>query len=252
MAQRSIILIQVRNPIGKNEPLPVLRVFNDVKMLKLKRAFFEDTLCQAAAVEGVDLKIAIAPPARGIWAKEAIESLAERFPDDRAFRSLAERAEIIAQPVAPIQKRSATNLKYCLDQGYRNIVLMGGYIPTISTDLIAGAFQHLAKHPLILGPTIEGGCYMVGLRSDCPDAAAIVSIGTDRAYKDSTESLSQAEIPWQEIDLSYDVSHQEDLEFIVNEINHCRITGDENTALCTESILAEYMREAPTGDGPLQ
>ena len=145
MDQRSIILIQVRNPIGKNEPLPVLRVFNDVKMLKLKRAFFEDTLRQIAMVEGVDLKIAIAPPARVVWAKEACANLAERFPEERMFRTLPDRVEVIAQPVEAIEKRSATNLRYCLEQGYRNIVLMGGYIPTINPDLIASAFHHLAN-----------------------------------------------------------------------------------------------------------
>jgi hypothetical protein len=250
MRKRDIILIQVRNPVGKEEPLPVLRVFDDVKMLRLKRAFFEDTLCQVATIDGVDIKIAVAPPARSVWARDAIANLSGRFPSRRSFQTLAERVEVITQPVAPIDRRTAANLRFCLEAGYRNIVLMGGYIPTISPDLIMSAFRHLSKHPLILGPTIEGGCYLVGMRSDCADVADMVSIGTDVSYKNSTEALRRAGVVWQEIELSYDVGHQEDLEFIVREINHCRFTGDEETARCTEATLAEFIRETPAdGDG---
>lgn len=251
MPNSSVILIQVRNPVGKNEPLPVLRVFDDLKMLRLKRAFFEDTLAQVARIEGVDVKIALAPPSRAIWAKDAASHLAARFPDDPAFRSLPSRMEVIAQTVAPIAVRTEENLRRCLDAGYRNTILMGGYIPTISTELLTSALDHLERHPLILGPTIEGGCYLIGLRADGAAAAGLIAIGTDVSYKTSTTALTEAGLPWQEIDLSYDVGHQEDLEFIVREINHCRMTGDEETARCTESLLAEYIDDAPaerTGD----
>ncbi|MEW5700612.1 MAG: DUF2064 domain-containing protein [Candidatus Zixiibacteriota bacterium] len=250
MAVRSVILIQLRNPVGKNEPVPVLRVFDDVQMLRLKRAFFEDTLCQVAAINQVDIKIAFAPSSRLVWGRDAIANLVERFPRRRAFQSLPERTELIAQAVAPIAERTTENLRRCLENGYAQIILLAGYIPTIRSELIQSALNHLKRHPLILGPTIEGGCYLVGLRSDSPEAAALVSIGTDTSYKDSTSALTAAGMTWQEIDLSYDVSHQEDLEFIVREINHCRFTGDEETARCTEAVLAEFMRDKPgAGDG---
>jgi hypothetical protein len=250
MTTRSVILIQLRNPIGKDEPVPVLRVFDDVRMLRLKRAFFEDTLCQVAAAGPGDLKIAVAPPARAIWGREAVTNLVARFPRRRAFQTLAERTEVVPQAVAPIEERTTDNLRRCLGNGYDQVILLAGYIPTIRTELISTALRHLRRHSLILGPTIEGGCYLIGLRSDCPEAAELVSIGADTSYKDSTTALAAAGMAWQEIDLSYDVSHQEDLEFIVREINHCRFTGDEETARCTEALLAEFMRDMPgAGDG---
>lgn len=245
MPNPSVILIQVRNPVGKEEPFPVLRVFDDLKMLRLKRAFFEDTLAQVARIEGVDIKIALAPPSRAVWAKDAASHLAERFPDDPAFRSLPSRVEVVAQTVAPIAARTEENLRRCLDAGYQNIIVMGGYNPTISTDLLVSALDHLQRHSLILGPTIEGGCYLIGLRADGAGAVGMIAIGSDTSYKNSTTALTEAGLPWQELDLSYDVGHQEDLEFIVREINHCRMTGDEETARCTEALLATYIDDAP-------
>lgn len=243
MASRNVIILQLRNPVGKEEPLPVLRVYDDIHMLRLKRAFFEDTLRQVARVENADIKIAVAPPSRSVWGKDAATNLARQYPDIRAFASLAARCEIIGQGVAPIEERSAENLGMALKAGYKNIVLMSGYMPTVRAEQVADALQYLAEHPIILGPTIEGGCYLVALRSDCPQAASLISIGSDTSYRDSTEALTKKKLTWQEIDLSYDVSHQEDIEFIVREINHARFTGDEEIGLCTETILSEFMNE---------
>ena len=244
MPKRNVIIVQVRNPVGKNEPLPVVRVFSDVKMLRLKKAFFEDTLCQVAQVEGVDIKIAIAPVERAVWGKDAIANLRERCPDQPAIQKLEKRTEIIPQAVAPIARRTTENIKRCLADGYKNVVIIGGYIPTVSPDLIREAFHHMHNYPLILGPTIEGGCYLVGVRWDCPEVADLVSIGTDTSYRDAIEALKAADYSWQEIDLCYDVSHQEDLEFVVREINHLRSTGDEETGRRTEEVLAEFISQA--------
>jgi glycosyltransferase A (GT-A) superfamily protein (DUF2064 family) len=251
MARRDVIIVQLRNPTGKEEPLPVLRVFDDVKMLRLKRAFFEDTIRQAAEVKDVDIKIAVAPPSRAVWAEEAIEHLSERFSLQSGYRNLAQRTEIITQEVEPLEKRTACSLQKCLENGYQRTVLVGGYTPTLEPQRIEDALNHLRAHPLILGPTIEGGCYLIGLRSDCRDAIGLVTVGSDVAYKNSIANLAQAGISWQEIDLSYDVGHQEDLEYVVREINHCRYTGDEETGRCTEQLIAEFIKGSspPAGDG---
>jgi glycosyltransferase A (GT-A) superfamily protein (DUF2064 family) len=247
VARKDVIIVQLRNPTGKDEPLPVLRVFDDVKMLKLKRAFFEDTIRQVAEVENVDIKIAVAPPSRASWAKDAVAHLMERFGQKDNYRDLDKRTEIVPQSVSPLVERTAENLEQCMNNGYQRTVLVGGYMPTLEPQRMEEALHHLRKHPLILGPTIEGGCYLIGLRSDCKPAIGLVTVGSDVAYKDSIAALTAAGLEWQEIDLSYDVGHQEDLEFIVREINHRRYTGDEETGRCTEDVLAEFIKDVPPG-----
>ncbi|MEW5873574.1 MAG: DUF2064 domain-containing protein [Candidatus Zixiibacteriota bacterium] len=248
MPTKDVVIVQMRNPPGKEEPFPVLRVFDDAQMLKLKRAFFEDTIRQVAEVRGVDIKLAVAPPARLSWAQDAIENLTARYNGHATYKSLAARTEIVPQAVGPLEERTAENMQRCFDEGYERVVLVGGFTPTLDPQRIIDAFKHLRSHPLILGPTIEGGCYLIGLRSDCREAIGLVSVGSDVAYKRSTSALTEAGITWQEIDLSYDVGHQEDLEFIVREINHCRYTGDEDTALNTERVLAQFINESPAED----
>ena len=249
MTRKETIIVQLRNPAGRDDPIPVLRVFDDGKMLRLKRAFFEDTLRQVAEIEPVDIKIAVAPPNRVCWAKDAIDHLASRFPRRKRFRELPDRVEIITQSVAPLEERTASSLTHCLDDGYERVVIVGGYHPTLDPHRLTEALRHLRHHPLILGPTIEGGCYLIGLRADCRKAVGLVTLGSDVSYQHSANALTRAGLTWQEIDLSYDVGHQEDLEFIVREINHCRFIGDEETARCTEDVLAQFVDGLLPGDG---
>ncbi len=248
-AKKDVVIVQLRNPVGHGEPVPVLRVFDDKRMLTLKRAFFEDTIRQVAEIKDVEIKLAVAPSERVAWAQTAVEHLMDRYPNRAEYRKLADRVEILTQDVAPIEQRTAGNLKHCLDNGYQRAVLVGGYTPTLDPNLVKDALGNLHKHPIILGPTIEGGCYLIGLRGDCPEALGLVTVGSDVAYKRSIAALRDADLAWQEIELSYDVGHQEDLEFVINEINHCRYTGDEETGRCTESVLAEFMQDAESDDG---
>lgn len=250
MAQKKdVVIVQLRNPVGQNEPFPVLRVFNDKQMIRLKRAFFEDTIRQVAEVPTVDIRLAVSPATRASWASAAIDNLARRYAERPEYAKLHNRVQIVTQAPAPIDERTASNLRDCVAAGYQRIVMVGGYTPTLGTNRVEDALHHLSKHPIILGPTIEGGCYMIGLRGDCEQAVGLVTVGSDVAYKNSTTALRAAGLSWQEIELSYDAAHQEDLEFIVREINHCRYTGDEETGRCTESVLAEFMQATDAEDG---
>jgi glycosyltransferase A (GT-A) superfamily protein (DUF2064 family) len=246
---KDVVIVQLRNPVGQGEPFPVLRVFDDKKMLRLKRAFFEDTIRQVAEIKDIDIKLAVAPSDRISWAQDAVEHLVERYPKKAAYRSLVDRVEILSQDVAPLVQRTAGNLKHCLDTGYRRAVLVGGFTPTLDPNRVKDALTNLRSHPIILGPTIEGGCYLIGLRGDCMEALGLVTVGSDVAYKKSIAALRDADLHWQEVELSYDIGHQEDLEFVINEINHCRYTGDEDTGCCTESVLAEFIKESGSDDG---
>lgn len=73
------------------------------------------------------------------------------------------------------------DLDYCLQQGetlgerlchavqeqfhagYRRVIVIGTDTPLLDRELIRHAFAQLAKAPLVLGPTEDGGYYLIGL-----------------------------------------------------------------------------------------
>ena len=248
------LIILVKNPIITTDRPTALQVFSEEQMLELKTAFVEDTICTCAQLDSVDLKVAVAPADRAQMITQALENLRRRFPRRRAFTTLAKRLEILTQEDGPLNGRTRDAIGYCFERGYKRVLTIGGYNPTITKNLLTGALSELRRHHVVLGPTLRGGCYLIGVDNFKPEIFEDVPVGTDLAYAAFSERLREAGMAWKELDLWYDVSHQEDIEFIVRDINQFRLTNDEESARATEDILTKYLdqtkEETSPKDGP--
>jgi hypothetical protein len=49
------------------------------------------------------------------------------------------------------------------DQGYRRVVLVGSDIPSISHEILDLSLQQLDHFPAVIGPSDDGGYYLIGL-----------------------------------------------------------------------------------------
>jgi rSAM/selenodomain-associated transferase 1 len=54
-------------------------------------------------------------------------------------------------------------------QGYSKIVLIGGDIPDLHSTYIDEAFQQLDEYDMVIGPSVDGGYYLIALRNDTID-----------------------------------------------------------------------------------
>ena len=219
------LIILVNNPIALTARPPALQVFSDEQMLELKTAFVEDIT-------------------------RALDNLQKRFPRQRAIAALPERLEVLTQEEAPLNGRMRDAVGHCFDRGYQRVLIIGGYNPTITKKLLAGALSELKRQEVILGPTIRGGFYLIGMDKNNPELFEDVPVGTDQAYLAISERLRASGLKWRELDLWYDISHQEDIEFIVRDINQFRLTSDEETAWATEEVLAKYLDQTKEKTSP--
>lgn len=48
--------------------------------------------------------------------------------------------------------------------GYRKVVIIGSDCADLTTDTITAAFQHLERHDTVIGPSNDGGYYLLGMR----------------------------------------------------------------------------------------
>ena len=241
------LIILVQNPTAANDRPPALRVFSDLQLLKLKTAFLEDTIWTCAQVDGVDLKAAVAPPERAQLVTRAVNNLHGRFPRRKVFAELPQRMELVTQPVAPLDIRIRDVLSHCFAAGYERIMMVSGYNPTLTKMTLSIALRELRRKQFVIGPTIRGGVYLLGMNQDHPELIADVPAGTDQAYRVLCEQLEEAGLDWAELDLWYDITHQEDIEFVVRDINQYRLTGDEESGKATEEVLARYLDQEKEG-----
>ena len=87
--------------------------------------------------------------------KRAPESLKRIF--GSSFRYRRQRGENLFE-------RMALSMEELSEEGYRRIVLIGTDIPELRANDIRLAFQLLSESDAVLGPTEDGGYYLIGVR----------------------------------------------------------------------------------------
>jgi uncharacterized protein len=75
---------------------------------------------------------------------------------------------LIPQSDGHLGRRMQTALTDALDQGCGQVVLVGTDIPRMQTRHIQAAFDALKENDLVLGPSRDGGYWLVGLRRKAP------------------------------------------------------------------------------------
>jgi len=71
------------------------------------------------------------------------------------------------------------------DAGVKRALLVGSDIPEISAEILLQAFHELENSDLVLGPAVDGGYYLVGLRAPCPELFTGIEWGTSSVLESS-------------------------------------------------------------------
>jgi rSAM/selenodomain-associated transferase 1 len=162
----------------------------------LYRAFLLDKIAQVRQVEHARPTIAYTPEdSRGFFAE------------------LAPDFTLMPQQGADLGERLANSFAQCFAAGYTGVLAIDSDTPTLPTDFLQQAV-HLIATPqteVVLGPTEDGGYYLIGLRAlhrelfdDMPwSTAAVVPQTRQRA---AAKGLQIAWLPsWFDIDTVEDL-----------------------------------------------
>jgi uncharacterized protein len=96
--------------------------------------------------------------------EEAWTELAALVACDRV--PTVQRGPILVQPPADWTERQRALFATARARHERRTVLIASDSPQLGVDLIGEAFQRLKRDDLVLGPTEDGGYYLIGMRMD--------------------------------------------------------------------------------------
>lgn len=88
-----------------------------------------------------------------------------------------------------IGERMNTAIANVLASGYESCVLIGADIPEIQTVHLRQAFANLANHDVVLGPTMDGGYYLIGTKKPVPEAFAKIHYGESKVVDETKKQL---------------------------------------------------------------
>jgi pyruvate kinase len=142
-----------------------------------------------------------------------------------------------AQEGPDLGARLATAFRQLLDGGARAAVIAGSDHPTLSADLVEGAFLALDDADLVLGPCPDGGYYLVGLRAPCADLFRDIPWSTSGVLPRTRERAAAAGLSTVLLAPGPDVDRPEDLPAVRRRLDALAAEGSV-AGRRTRSLLA--------------
>ena len=100
-----------------------------------------------------------------------------------------------------------------LFKNHRSVVLIGCDLPELTSALISNAFDALQSNDVVIGPSCDGGYYLIGLNKETPDLFKEISWSTEKVLNQTLEKAGRLSLKVQLLDQLRDIDTLEDLHF---------------------------------------
>lgn len=190
---------------------------------RLYTAFLRDTLRQSRRLSGVDVRLYLAPPLPngGVDGLPTDVSLHEQEGDE--LRTRMKRA-----------------FEETLREGYDQVVVTGTDHPTLPLSFLQEAFRSLEdSESLCLGPTKDGGFYLVGMSAFYPQLFDDMSYSHSQVFADTLSRAERTDAQITVLPQWYDVDTPEDLDRMLTDLEGA--ANVPNTRRITDQLGLETL-----------
>ena len=236
METKNVICIFAKCPRPGTVKSRLGKAIGEKKTAFLARAFLMDTLSTTLRIKNASVALVHWPPDS---AKE-FEEILYLFSKEEKNRTVRKKSADIAllpQEGSDLGERMARASETLFDRGAEKIIIVGSDIPQLQPLIFRAALKLLNRKKVVLGPTFDGGYYMVGINRPVPEIFNGINWGSPSVYRETCEILESRSIDWQEMELSYDIDSSDDLERLCYEIDTLRLTGENWICYHTEKCL---------------
>lgn len=162
-----------------------------------------------------------------------VETLVARLSDLAQRRVLVfapiERADNFAKMAKPgwaiepqangdLGARMKSYFDSAFSQGARSVVLLGSDSPDIPRNFIEQAFELLEHFPVVLGPSEDGGYYLIAACDKTPPVFDHIAWSTPAVWEETVTQLERAELRFGQLPTWYDVDEAESLNRLVEHL----------------------------------
>jgi len=157
------------------------------------------------------------------------------------FRAMEARFKIPVwdQTGDDLGARMASAFKQALGSPYRSVVVIGTDIPGINGPLLTMAVKSLQDHDVVLGPTVDGGYYLIGLRSHVPDLLENMPWSTDQVYARTKQKIQDLGLTLKVLPTLRDLDTVEDLQLFIRD---AKDRQNQTFSSRTKNVLQELAR----------
>lgn len=220
---KQAIILFTRLPIAGETKTRLQKVFSPKQCANLHRAFLKD-LSRCLKSTELDYFVFYTP-------KGDYEELRDIFKEAKNFK---------AQYGADLGEKMYNALNDVLKSGYESCVLVGSDIPQLSRTDFFEAFEALTHKDIVLGPTLDYGYYLVGMKKPHIEVFKNQVYGEGSVLKNTIESIKQADLSYKLIHPHLDIDEPEDVFNYSQKIKLNEVSKDSFTTKYIEMLMKEY------------
>ena len=219
VARRSALILFAKDPVEGRVKTRLGSLLDPKTTLNLYLCFLDDSIAKIHAVAKVDRFIGVASePQTGYF-----ENLSYHPP-----------ARLFVQEGEDLGQRMHRAFEDRFQEGYQRVVIIGSDSPTLPTAYIEQALQ--SEKEVVIGPSTDGGYYLIGMRGMVTELFAGIDWGTGRVLADTLKALQEQGVPAGLLPVWYDVDLPEDLRFLKTHLEWMAHAGLK-TGLATFKFL---------------
>lgn len=192
------ILMFAKAPIAGKVKTRLTPPLSQYDAAKIQEAFIFDTLETLQTLRSVDLFMACYPSTHIFYNK-----VEEKF-----------NLNFIDQGDGNLGERLKRVVKHLQSQGYKQIVILGSDSPSIPAKLIEDSFRLLKEKDAVIGPSVDGGYYLIGLSCYLPGIFGDISWGGDTVFAETVGKIISADADYSVLPFWYDVDTIKELRFL--------------------------------------
>lgn len=107
--------------------------------------------------------------------------------------------------------------------GYEKAVLIGTDIPELRAESMDAAFRALDGSDIVLGPTADGGYYLIGMKEVHHEAFDVKLYGTSSVFEETAESIRRSGLTVGQADAYSDIDEPEDIEALRDRLSRTAV-----------------------------
>jgi uncharacterized protein len=121
--------------------------------------------------------------------------------------------DLIYQPQGDgdLGERMTRSLTHAFTDNAVKVVIIGTDCPGIDIDILTSAFTHLDTSDVVLGPAVDGGYYLIGLRYPHPELFININWGTSHVFQQTLDIAQKLSLSVTQLIYLTDIDHPEDL-----------------------------------------
>jgi len=218
------VILFARDPILGQVKTRLNSFLDDETILKLYKCFLEDSLAKIQQVGNADCFVGISH-----------ENNSGFFNKLESFGMT-----LFSQQGKDLGDKMRRAFIDRFMQGYNKVVIIGSDSPSLPVSYIDKALD--SERDLVLGPSIDGGYYLIAMRGKVFEVFSGVDWGTDKVLYETLQRVKEGSFSFDLLPVWYDVDLPEDLKFLKTHLLLITQAGLSDGGM-TKSILDEISIE---------